>query len=313
MKISIIGAAGHVGSCAAFNIAIHRVASELVMIDNYSPDKLSQYVYDLTSAVTGLDVKVRAGDYPDMRNSDIVLVAAGSANVVASRLEVLRPNLPLIKDFAGKIREFCPEAVVITATNPVDPLNYAMYLFTRFERQRLLGYSANDSIRFRMFLAEVMGISSSRVDATVIGEHGNSQVLLFSSVKVDGKPVRVSEEVKQKVLQEVANLPPIMEGLRIKTGRTSAWTTSMGLTALCRAIAEDSSMVMPCSVVLNGEYGCSRMSISVPVVIGRNGFRKIEQLELFTAEQAALERSINTLKPAMEYVEEFLAKQDKQS
>ncbi len=136
MKISIIGATGNVGSSAAFNIAISGIADELVMIGKHSIDKLEQYSFDLSTAVTGMDTLVRAGNYEDLRDSDIVIIAAGSAEVVASRMEVLRPNLPLIQEFAEKIKRLCPEAVVITAANPVCPLNYAMYLATGMDRKK---------------------------------------------------------------------------------------------------------------------------------------------------------------------------------
>jgi malate/lactate dehydrogenase len=308
MKISIIGAAGNVGSNAAFNIAIHKVTDELVMIDAFSPDKLNQYVYDLQSTATGMDIQVQAGNYADLARSDIVIVAAGSANVVASRMGALPQNLHLLRDFAAQIKRFCPGAVVITATNPVCPLNYAMYLLTGFDRRRLIGFSANDSIRFRMFLGEALGIPSSRVEADVIGEHGNSQVLLFSSARVDGKKFSVPEEIQAKVREQVANLPNVMEDLRMKTGRTSAWTTAMGLAALCRAIAHDTRRKMPCSIVLDGEYGYRRLSMSVSVTLGREGVLEIEQRILAPAEREGLARSVETLRPAMKYVEEFVRK-----
>jgi malate/lactate dehydrogenase len=306
MKISIIWAAGNIGSCAAFNIAINKVTDELIMIDSYSADKLEQYVYDLTSAVVGLDTLVQAGTYEDLRDSDIVLISAGSANVVASRMEVLRPNLPLIQDFARKIKQYCPKAIIITATNPVCPLNYGMYLSSGFDRRRLIGYSANDSIRFRMFLAQALGVKSSKIQATVIGEHGNSQVLLFSSVKIDGKSIKVTDEVKQQVKKEVAGLPPVMEGQRIKTGRTAAWTTSMGLTAVCRAISHNTGEMIPCSLVLDGEYDVRRLGMSVPAIIGKGGVRQILEWELEPEERKGLEQSVNALEPSMRYVEEFL-------
>ena len=306
MKLSIIGAAGNIGSNAAFNIAIHNIADDIIMIDAYSPDKLEQYVFDVKGAVTGLDVKVEAGDYKDLAGSDIVLISAGSANVVASRMEVLKPNVPLIKDFAREILQYCPEAIVITATNPVDPLNYALSRFSGLDRRKLIGYSANDSTRFRAFVAQALGISSSRVRATVIGEHGNSQVLLFSSVRVDGRPYELSEDLKQKVRLQVTGLPVIMEGQRMRTGRTAAWTTSMGIGAVCRAIAHNTGEMIPCSVVLEGEYGCRNMGMSVPVVLGKEGVREIQEWKIAPDEQELLQRSIESLKPAMEYVEESL-------
>ncbi len=310
MKIAIIGAAGNVGSAAAFNLAIHRVADELVMIDNFSASKLAQYVYDLESTVTGLDVRVRAGGYADLAGSDVVLIAAGSANVVASRLEVLPQNLPIMREFAGYLRQYCPAAVVVTATNPVCPLNYALYRLTGFERRQFIGFSLNDSIRLRMFLAEALGLPSSRVDGLVIGEHGNSQVLLFSSVLVDGQPYAVPAAVREQVRARVANLPKVLEDLRMQTGRTSAWTTSMGLAAICRAVARDSRRMMPCSVVLDGEYGCRRLGMSVPVNIGRQGVLEIEEVRLEPEERAGLTRSIETLRPAMQFVDDFVDRQE---
>ena len=280
MKITIIGAGGNIGSAAAFNIAIHNVADELVMIDSFSRDKLEQYVSDLTSAVTGLDISVRAGNDEDMRGSDIVLISAGSANVVASRTEVLAPNLPLIQGFARKIQQFCPDTIVVIATNPVDPLNYAMYRFSGLDRKKLIGYSANDSIRFRMFLSQALNVKSSQLEATALGEHGSSQVLLFSSIKINGKPYPVSDEVKQQVRQMVADLPTVLEPQRMKTGRTAAWTTSMGLTAVCQAIAHNTAELIPCSVLLNGEYKCRNLSMSVPVRLGKLGVLEIPELKL---------------------------------
>jgi malate dehydrogenase len=306
MKITIIGAAGNVGSGAAFNIAIHKLADELVMIDSPRQDMLQQYVTDLNTAVTGLDILVRAGSDEDMPGSDIVIITAGSAQVISSRMEVLPQNLPIIKDIAQKIKRFCAEAVVITATNPVCPLNYAVYLCTNMDRRKIIGYSTNDSIRFRMMLAQALGVKSSQVEGTVIGEHGNSQVLLFSSTRIDGKPVSVSEDIKQKIQLEVSHLPSILEDQRIKTGRTAAWTTSMGLAATCRAIGQNTGEMIPCSTVLDGEYGCHGLSMSVPTVLGNGGVHEILEWELAPDEHEKLKQSINTLKPAMHYVEEFL-------
>jgi malate dehydrogenase len=306
MKISIIGAGGNIGSAAAFNIAIQNIADELVMIDDYSVDKLDQYVFDLKGSVVGLKTEVRAGKQEDIRGSDIVLLAAGSANVVASRSEVLPQNLPIIQGFAKNIKLYCPDAFVITATNPVCPLNYAMFLCTGLDRHRLLGYSANDSIRFRMFLAEALGIKSPRLEATVVGEHGNSQVLLFSSVKVDGKPYAVDADLRRKIQKQIDGLPGIMEPQRMKTGRTAAWTTSMGLAAVCRAIATDSHELIPCSVVLDGEYHCRNMGMSVPAVLGRKGVLEIQEWKLTQDEQRALNNSVNTLAPSMRFVEDYL-------
>lgn len=306
MKITIIGATGNVGSCTAFNITVQRLADELVLIDAPRQDMVALQAMDLNTAATGLDMLVRAGSDEDMRDSNIVIIAAGSTQFVASRLEVLPQNLPIIQDISKKIRQFCPEAVVITATNPVCPLNYAMYRCSNLDRRRIIGYSNNDSIRFRMRLAQALGVKTSQVEGTVIGEHGNSQVLLFSSVRVKGKPVPVSEDMKQKMRQQVPDGQQVLEELRMKTGRTAGWTTAVGLAAVCRSISRDTGEMIPCSVVLDGEYGCHGLSMSVPTILGKSGVREILEWKLATDEREALQKSIDVLKPAMHYVEELL-------
>ena len=304
MKISIIGAAGNVGSAAAFNIAIHQITDELVMIDSFSQDKLEQYVYDLKTAVTGQDILVRAGSDEDLADSNIVVMAAGSAQITGSRLEVLPQNLPIFKAVAERIKRLCPHAVVITATNPVCPLNYAMYRNTGLPRHQFIGYSYNDSIRFRMFLAEALRIKSGQIEATVIGEHGNSQVLLFSSVKVKGQQYPINPEIQRQIQRQVSDLHTILEPQRVKTGRTAAWTTSMGITAVCRAISHNTRDVIPCSVVLDGEYGGRNMSISVPVVLGKGGVVEIQKWMLSPNEQELLKHSDERPCPAMKYVDD---------
>lgn len=308
MKISVVGATGNVGSCAAFSITEQRLAGELVLIDDPRPDMLALHALDLNTAATGHDMLVQAGHAGDMRNSDIVVIAAGSAKVVKSRMEVLPINVPILKDICQQIEKYCPDAVVITVTNPVCPLNYSLSLCTALDRKKLIGYSYNDSIRFRQRVADALGVRDSQVEGIVIGEHGDSQVLLFSSVRVDGKPVTFSEEMKRKLRQQVPDGQKVLEDLRQKTGRTAAWTTAVGLATVCRAIVEDSGEVIPCSLILEGEYGYRNLSMSVPAVLGRGGMRRIIEVELADDEREYLKKSVGILEPAMRYVEEFLEK-----
>ncbi len=306
MKITIIGATGNVGSCAAFNITARGLSDELVLIDDPRPDMVAMHALDLNTAATGLDMLVRAGTAADMGGSDIIIIAAGSAKVMKSRLEVLPANLPIIQEIAGNVKKYCPDAVVITATNPVCPLNYAMHRCTDLDRKRIIGYSFNDTMRFRMRLADEFGVKSSEVEGAVIGEHGDSQVLLFSSVRVKGKSVTFSEEIKARMRRQVPDGQIVLEDLRMKTGRTAAWTTAVGLAAICRAIVKDTGEIIPCSVVLEGEYGHRDLSMSVPVRMGAGGVREILEWELAPDERDGLQRSVEVLTPAVNYIKELL-------
>jgi len=306
MKITIIGAAGCVGSCAAFNIAIHGLADEIVMIGGHQQNVLKQHTMDLSTAAAAQDILIRTGSAEDLPGSNIVIMAASiHEGVLSSRMELLPNNLALVRDIGNKIKRFCPEAVVITATNPVGPLNYAMYLLSsNRDRKKFIGYSTNDSFRFRMMAASAFGVKPSQVSGTVIGEHGSSQVLLFSSLRVDGKPVSVSEEFKRDIRQQVPSILKSYEEL--KSGRTSGWTSAVGLADMCRAIGQNTREMIPCSVVLDGEYGYHGLSMTVPAVIGHGGVQQILEWKLPPDESQGLEDSINTLQPAMRYVERDL-------
>lgn len=304
MKVAIIGAAGSVGAPAAFHLAVSGLVDDLLMID-VRPNVVQQHAMDISTAVSALDIRVRAGTYEDLAGSDVVINAAGAPQgLIADRMEMLPKNIPLVKDNALQIKRRCPQAVVITATNPVDPLNYATWLAGGFERHKILGYSINDSYRFRELVAQAKGVKVSLVEATVIGEHGSSQVPLFSSVRVAGRPATFSEEERAGILAEVPNILRRYEALQ--TGRTAGWTCAVGLAELVRAVRDDSGEIFPCSVVLDGEYGLRGLSMSVPVVLGRQGAREILEWELTPAERAGLERTAAVLEAAARIVDQSL-------
>ena len=305
MKITIIGAAGTVGSCTAFAIAVRGLADELVMLD-LNRNLLMNHVMDISTAALGLqNIVVRAGNEEDLFGSDIVIMAAGVPwRYISSRMELLKDNIPVIQDTAKKIKRFCPDAVVITATNPVDPLNYAMQLSSGLERKRLIGYGYNDSIRFRIMAAKALSVTPREVDGIVIGEHGENQVLLFSSLQVNGERIPVSEDVKQNIRQEIPKILRSYESLG--TGRTAGWTSAVGLTNMVSAITRDTGEVFPCSVVLDGEYGHRGLSIGVPVILGRGGVQQILEWKLAPGERMELEQAISILKAAAHSVEEIL-------
>jgi malate dehydrogenase len=214
-------------------------------------------------------------------------------------------NIPLVRDVALQIKHHCPTAFVITATNPADPLNYAAWRAGGFDRHQLIGYSLNDSFRFREMVARAKGVKVSQVQATVLGEHGSTQVLLFSSVRIDGLPVSFGEQEKEDIRAEVPNILRRYEELQ--SGRTAGWTCAIGVAAVTRAILQDTGEVFPCSVILDGEYGQRGLSMSVPVVLGKKGVREILEWELAPDEQAGLKRTADVLKAAAEIVDENLS------
>jgi malate dehydrogenase len=304
MKVTVVGAAGSVGAPAAFHISVSGLADEIVLID-MRRNVLEQHAMDLSTAVSALDVVVKAGTHEDMSGSDVVINAAGAPQgLITDRMEMLSKNLPLVRDIALQIKRHCPAAFVVTATNPIDPLNYATWRAGGFERRRVIGYSINDSFRFRELAAGAKGVNVSQVQATVMGEHGSSQVPLFSSVRIDGKLASFSEDEKKAIREEIPNILRRYE--QLQAGRTAGWTSAIGLAAITRAVLGDTGETFPCSVVLDGEYGHRGLSMSVPARLGRQGVEEILEWELAPDEREALERSADVLSAAARIVDEQL-------
>ncbi len=307
MKITIIGAAGSVGAPAAFYLASQGLADEILMIGGKRQNVLEQHAMDISTAVSSLDVLVRFGTYDDMGGSDIVINAAGvPQGLIADRMEMLPKNIPLIRNIALNIKKYCPNAIVITATNPIDPLNYATYLASGMDRRKLIGYSINDTFRFREMLAAELEVKVSQVDGLVLGEHGSTQVLLFSTAKVDDRPVSLDEAAKERIRSKIPSILKRYEEL--KSGRTAGWTCAIGLAKMVSAITSEDGSVLPCSVVLDGEYGQRDMSMSVPVILGKSGVLKILEYDLKDDEQEGLKITVDTLKGAAGVVRDCLAK-----
>ena len=317
MKIGIIGAAGGVGSSAAFNIATQGLADEIVLAD-IRHNVLENHFIDIENAAVAAkkDILIRTGSHEDIAGSDIVIIAAGvsmgakaaavesngaAEGTIYSRQQLVTDNLMIIQEWAQAIKQFCPTAIVITVTNPVEVLSYASYLLSSTkDRNRFIGYSFNDSVRFRQGIAGEIGVAPSRVDAIVIGEHGDNQVLVFSSVHVDGKPVSLEEGTRKKLRKQAAE--HLGHLLSLKAGRTSGWLTGLGLAKLVKAISGDTREVVPCCAVLDGEYGYHGISMGVPVILGRPGICEIIDYELSLEEKEWLEHSVSSLKSATEYV-----------
>jgi len=304
MKVSILGAAGCIGMSAAFEIATSRLADEMVLLD-VRENLARHHAMDLSTAVSALDVSVRAGRYEDTAGSDVVVHAAGiHGDITADRSAMLVENIRASGEIARQLRKHCADAIVITVVNPVDALNWTVWRAGGFERRQIVGYSFNDTLRFREFAAQEKAVEVSRVQGLTIGEHGFTQVQLFSSVRIDGRPVSFSDDEKQRMRGAYRAYFEQLEGLA--AGRTTGWTTAIGLASLTRAIAGDTREIVAGSAVLDGEYGQRGLSMGVPIRLGRAGIHEIVELALARDEQAALERSAEAMMKNVGVVEATL-------
>jgi malate dehydrogenase len=310
-KVSVIGAAGCVGSSIAFNIARQGLTDELMVAD-IRKNWLEHHAIDFYDAAVANDVDtcVKMGSYEDLSGSDVVVMAAGlpfdpgrrpPEGAPATRQRLLPESLEIVMEWAPAIARRCPQAVIVMVTNPADSLTYAAFLLgAGGERRRFIGYSLNDTIRFKIALAEAMHAAPSRLQATVIGEHGGTMVPLFSSVKLDGKPVDIDEAARTTVLERTGNYLPHM--LRLGVPRTSGWLTGVGVARIVNAVLNDTEEVFPCCAVLDGEYGCRGTSLGVPAVLGEGGVKKIIEHPLTAAERELLEKSAESVQKSIDYI-----------
>lgn len=304
MKVSIIGGGGTLGTCTAFALAVEKIADEIVLID-INRNLAAGHALDINLAMVGQGIEVRTGEYKDMSDSDVVIIVAALPSKPGTpTAEVLQGNIPIISEAAKNIRRFCPDAVVITASNPADSLNYAMYLSSHLNRGKLMGYNLNDSLRFRLAISKALGVKSDKVEGLVIGEHVGILAFLFSSVRVEGRPVSFNEDLKQQIRQEGPKLLHTFSSYN--TGRTLGWTSGVGLVDMVRIIGADAEEVIPCSAILDGEYGNKGFSMGVPVILGKEGIRQILEWKLPADEKEELERAAISLKSSAKTVKQIL-------
>jgi malate dehydrogenase len=296
VKVSIAGGAGGVGASTAFNLALLRGEHEVVLIDA-RPEMIISHVMDLEQvAELSPGCLVRGGDESDVLDADVlVLISATPLMVGASRLDYLGNNARIADAFGDLLPDGWP-GVLLVVTNPVDPLVTWLQRRTGIDRRRVLGYTINDSLRLRTGLARALGVSPGRVEAWVIGEHGDLSVPLFDRVTVDG--VRVVPTADQAAAAEEYLRTWYVRHVALDSGRSSTWTSGLAVARMVTALGAGGEL-WPASVVLQGEYGIDGVAVSVPVTLGRGGVEAIHEWELAPDDLVALRASADYVREAV--------------
>lgn len=291
--MTLVGGAGGVGASAAFNLLL-RGAHELVVVDRI-PAQVESHVMDLAEVLEQRPGgSVRAGDLDDLRDADVVVVlAAAPLTVNTSRLSYLAVNAHILDELAGLLS---PRSVTVVVTNPVDPLVQRLHERTGLPRTRVLGYVLNDSLRFRTGLARALGVRPGSVDAWVIGEHGDSGVPLLDRVRVDDALVQPTNEQAAAAVDYLRTW--YTRHVALDSGRSSTWTSGLGVARMVAAIAGDTGELWPASLVLDGEYGITGTAVGVPVTLGRDGALEVHEWELNPEDLAALHASAEVVRAA---------------
>ena len=294
-KVSIVGAAGTVGAAAGYNIALRDVADELVYVD--IPEKEDETVGQAADTNHGVaydaSTTVRQGGYEDTAGSDVVVITAGLPRSPGqTRIDLADDNAPIMDDIISSLEEHTDEFVSITTSNPVDLLNRHQYEVGDRDRHQVIGFGGRlDSARFRYVLSERFDEPVENVEATILGEHGDAQVPMFSKVRVGGRDLEFDEDEQADILSDLQESAMNV----IERKGATEWGPATGVAHMVEAILRDTGEVLPASIKLDGEYGYDDVGLGVPVRLGSNGVEEVVDWDLTSAETELLDEAADKL------------------
>ena len=284
MKVTIVGA-GNVGSTCADAIAYKRIASEVVLLDikeGFAEGKSLDITQ--TSSLLGFNTKVSGStnDYSKTADSDVVVVTSGIPRKPGmTREELIGVNAGIVKAVTKGVLKYSPNAIIVIVSNPMDTMTYLTLKESGISKHRIIGMGgALDSARFRTYLSLSLNKPANDIHGMVIGGHGDTTMIPLARLS-SYNGIKVSDLLSENELSKV--VADTMVGGKTLTGLlgTSAWYAPGAAVAyLVDSILNDQKRIIPCSVFLDGEYGQKDICIGVPVIIGKNGWENIIELDL---------------------------------
>ena len=303
-KISLIGA-GQIGGTLAHLIGLKELAHEVALFDVASGIAKGKAL-DIaqSSSVDGFNVKFSGTDnYEDIKDSDVIIITAGVPRKPGmSRDDLLGINLKIIKRVGEGIKTYSPNAFVICITNPLDVMVMAFQKFSGLPTNKVVGMAGIlDSSRFKLFLSLELGVPVKEIDAMVMGGHGDTMVPLPRFTKISGKPLldlvgegKISEERLESINQRTRDGGA--EIVKYLEKGSAFYAPAASGVEMASAYMKDEKKLLPCAAFLNGEYGVKDIYAGVPVIIGKNGIEKIEEIELDEKEKDQFHHSIDAVK-----------------
>ena len=305
MKITVIGA-GNVGATAAQRIAEKELANEVVLVDIVEgvPQGKGLDMYE-SAPVEGFDTMVTGtNSYEATAGSDIVVITAGIPRKPGmSRDDLLNTNAGIIKSVTEQVCAKSPNTILIVVSNPLDVMVHVAQKISGFPRNRVIGMAGVlDTARFRSFIAMELKVSVEDITALILGGHGDSMVPLPRYTSVAGIPLTelMAQDKIDAIVKRAQN-----GGIEIvnflKTG-SAYYAPSSAAVQMVESIVKDKKRILPCAVMLNGEYGINDTVVGVPVKLGRTGMEQILEIKLTPEENAALKKSADEVKVNMDKV-----------
>lgn len=296
-KIAIIGA-GAVGATSAYVATLRNLASQIILID-VNEDKEAGEVMDIADGLCFVETGcIKGADFKDVRDADIIVITAGLAQKPGeTRLDLVKKNSAILKSILKSIGKFKPTAIILMIANPVDILTYLAQEWSGLPKSQVFGSGTGlDTARLRTDLGHFLKVSPKSIDGYVMGEHGDSEFVAWSTVTAGGMPITKIKSVNKKVLTGIETKVK-KEAYEI-INRKGATFYGIGLVVsdIIEAILFDQHRIMPISSRLTNYNGINNICVGVPTVIGRSGVEKIWPVELNAEEKKKLKKSADTLK-----------------
>ena len=302
-KISLIGA-GQIGGTLAHLIGLKELVNEVVLFDVASGIAKGKAL-DIaqSSSVDGFNVKFSGTDnYEDIKGSDVIIITAGVPRKPGmSRDDLLGINLKIIKQVAEGIKVNAPNAFVICITNPLDVMVMAFQKYSGLPANKVVGMAGIlDSSRFKLFLSEELNVPVGEIDAMVMGGHGDTMVPLPRFTKVSGKPLmdllkegKISEEKLESINQRTRDGGA--EIVKYLEKGSAFYAPAASGVEMAEAFLKDQKKLLPCAAHLHGEYGINNVYAGVPVVIGKEGVERIDEIDLNENEKTEFNNSVEAV------------------
>jgi len=301
-KVGLIGT-GMVGASFAYSLMQQGVANELVLIDADAA-RAEGEMMDLNHCLPFVGpMQISAGDYPDLAGAEVIVICAGIGQRPGqTRLELLKTNAGIFHDIVPKITAVNKEAIIIVASNPVDILTQIAAEIVGLKYGRVLGSGTMlDTARLRFMLGQHYGVDPRSVHAYIVGEHGDSELALWSLANIAG--VRLDDfvgadgqgydrEAIDRIFDQTRNAAYEI----IQRKKATYYAIGLGLLTIVEAVLRDQHTVMTVSSPLTGQYGVNGISISMPAIVGRRGVEEVLNLPISESELAAFQSSAQTLK-----------------
>ncbi len=301
-RVAIVGV-GNVGATFAYALLLSGLASEIVLIDA-NRERAEGEATDLSHAVPfGKPTRVWAGSYADCAGAAATVIAAGAAQRPdEDRLALVRRNDAIFAQIVPQVARANPDGIMVVATNPVDVLAYRTFQRSGLPAERVIGSGTIlDTARFRSLLAAYFGVDARSVHAYIVGEHGDSEVPVWSSAAIGGMRLR-DYCAGNDIPYDAAALEHIFTDTRdaaytiIRQKGATSYAVAAGLMRMSEAILRDQNTVLPVSTLVRDYYGIDDVYLSLPAIVGRGGITRTLRLALTPEEAQGLRRSADVLR-----------------